>query len=77
MFTPVLASTGPFTATLEAIATAVGSGALAGGFGLGVVGSARGRSRQASEAMALTGGNVGGLVGLALLGIDIVTKYVV
>jgi hypothetical protein len=72
-----LASTGPFTGILEAVATSIGAGIVVGGFTLGMVGVAAGQPQKASEAMALTGGNVGGVVGLLLLSVDILTKHAV
>jgi hypothetical protein len=73
----LIASVGPFTGVLEAIATSIGAGIVVGGFAMGVRGSAAGLGRDTTEAMALAGGNAGGCVGLLLLAVDILVKHVV
>jgi hypothetical protein len=73
----LVSSAGPFTGILEAIATSIGTGIVVGGFVTGMGSVVRGRSRTESEEKALYGGYVGGLVGLTVLGIDILGKHFV
>jgi hypothetical protein len=70
----LLASTGPWTGMLEAIATAVGCGTVIGGFAAGLVDIALGRPRAPLDRQIMIGSYVGGLVGLFLLVVDIVGK---
>ena len=70
----LLASAGPWTGMLEAIATAVGCGTVVGGFVAGLVDMALERPRAPLDRHVVIGSYVVGLVGLLLLAVDIVGK---
>jgi hypothetical protein len=73
----LLASIGPTTAVLEALASSVGAGLVVGGFLGGVGGFLSSRSLDGSERSALSGSYLGGATGLATLIFDIVWKHFV
>jgi hypothetical protein len=71
----ILAQIGPFTAVLEAAATAVAAGVLLGSVALGVFGLLTGWSRREIERRALTDGYAGGAVGALVAFVDFVVRY--
>lgn len=73
----LLASTGPTTAVLEALASSVGAGLVVGGFLGGVGGFLSSRSLDRSEKSALSGSYLGGTAGLLALVFDIFWKHFV
>jgi hypothetical protein len=73
----LLASAGPTTAFLEALASLIGAGLVVGGFVGGLASLLIDQPRSESERMALNGGYVGGAFGLGLLAIDILGKHFV
>ena len=68
----MIASVGPATSIVEALATSIGSGFVVGGFVAGLVGFARTGGRIPSERSALIGSYLGGTFALGLLAFDIV-----
>jgi hypothetical protein len=70
----LLASIGPVTSFVEAVAGSIGSGLLIGGFLGGIGGGLLGRLKPGSERKALTGSYIGGLVSLGTLAIDILMR---
>jgi hypothetical protein len=68
----VLAEIGFATSFLEAAATAVGYGAVMGGFVASGVGMVTGRARKDLEANALRAGFIGGFVGMLCLCADLI-----
>jgi hypothetical protein len=71
----VLGQIGFLTTAAEAFAAAVGAGMLLGSFGAGVLGLLVGHSRRSLEQRALVSGYYGGLLGVALAMLDLVTGY--
>jgi hypothetical protein len=70
-----LAQIGPFTAVLEAVATAVGAGAVLVSALTGAAGLILRRSRHWAERYALIGGYLGGGAGAALALADFILRY--
>lgn len=66
---------GPLTTVLEAVAAAVGAGIVLGGFALGTYRSMAKRSRRELETRVLVDGYAGGLVGMAVVLLDLVFRY--
>lgn len=71
----VLAQIGPLTTGLEAVATAVGAGAVVFGVVAGVAFLSLGRPKRKIEEGAATGGYIGGAVGGLSAAIDLVLRY--
>jgi hypothetical protein len=72
-----VASVGPLTSLVEAVAASIGSGAVIGGFLGGIEGGLSRRPRAESERRAVVGSYGGGVASLAFLAIDIVRKHFV
>jgi hypothetical protein len=70
-----IAQIGPFTAATEALATAVGAGAVLGGVAVGILGLVRGSSKVDIEESAFAGGYIGGGVGAAFALVDLILRY--
>lgn len=70
-----LAQIGPFTSTVEAVATAMGAGVIVGSVAMGVVGMALGWPREEIAGRAITDGYVGGLFGATLVALDAFLRY--
>jgi len=70
-----LAQIGPLTTVLEAVATAVGAGAVLGSVAVGVRGLWGRRPIHDIELRALPGGYVGGAGGAIFALIDTVIRY--
>lgn len=70
-----LAQIGPFTAVTEALATAVGAGAVLGGIAAGIRELIRGSTRAQLAESALLGSYIGGAVGVGLALVDLVLRY--
>jgi hypothetical protein len=68
------ASTGPLTAALGDIATAIGSGFVVGGFAGGLSSGVLGRSTRETERKALVGSYGGGVIALLALVADTLVK---
>jgi hypothetical protein len=77
IFIPIPAHLGLTTTVLESIASSIGAGMLTGGFLMATAGFARGRKPQDVEADALRDACLGGAVGVALLILDLATRYIV
>jgi hypothetical protein len=73
----VVASVGPATAALEAVASSIGAGLVVGGFSGGARGFFSNRSFDRLERGALKGSYLGGAVGLLAPSFDIVWKHFV
>ena len=71
----VPAQIGPATTTFEALATAVGAGALLGSVFVGVAGMAAGWSRKELAERSLADGYLGGLAGALAVVIDLFLWY--
>jgi len=66
---------GFLTNVMEALATVVGAGMLLGSFGVGVFGLVARRPRQFLEARVLAHSYFGGILGVALAFLDVITRY--
>lgn len=71
----ILAQIGPFTATLESVATAVGAGVVLGSVYSGLRGLLRRDPLREIERGALSAGYLGGAIGAALVVVDILVRY--
>jgi len=71
----VLAQIGPLTGVLEALAAAVGAGAVLGSVAAGIRGLLASWSLQKVERRALSGGYFGGAIGAVLAVVDILVRY--
>lgn len=71
-----IAQIGPLTTVFEALATAVGAGAVLWGTAAGILGLVRGMPRADLERDALTSGYIGGGIGAAAALADFVLRYV-
>ncbi|MGC1851738.1 MAG: hypothetical protein WA687_04785 [Solirubrobacterales bacterium] len=69
-----LSQIGPLTTVLEAVAAAVGAGIVLGGLVLGTYRSMAQRSRCELETRVLVDGYAGGLVGMAVVLLDLVFR---
>jgi hypothetical protein len=67
----VSAQIGPVTATMEALAAAIGAGILLGGFLAGSAGMMLRWPRVKAEAWTLVGGNIGGSVALLAILVEL------
>ena len=76
MVAMVLAQVGPLTAVTEALATAVGAGAVLCSVAAGLWNLARGRPRTDIEGDAVGAGYVGGGLGALLAGFDAILRYI-
>ena len=74
MPTHLFASAGPATGLFEALATAIGSGFVIGGFAAGTMSFALSRSVSQLERSAVIGSYCGGSVGLLALTFDILRE---
>jgi hypothetical protein len=70
-----LAQIGPFTAVTEALATAVGAGAVLGSAAAGIRGLIRGSTRAKLEASALLSSYIGGGMAAILALVDLILRY--
>jgi hypothetical protein len=66
---------GPFTAVTEALATAVGAGAVLGSVAAGIWELIRGSTRAELEGSALLSSYIGGAAGAGLALVDLVLSY--
>jgi hypothetical protein len=71
----VFAQVGPLTAVFEALATAVGAGALLGSFAIGTFGLVARWPRQELADRALTDGYFGGVLGASVAVLDLILRY--
>jgi hypothetical protein len=71
----LVAQIGPFTAVLEAVATAVGAGVVLSGTLAGFVGFALRKPRQWTEHTVLFAGYGGGALGAGLALADFILRY--
>jgi hypothetical protein len=70
-----LGQIGFLTNVMEGLATVVGAGMLLGGFGAGVFGLFARQPRQFLEARVLAYGYFGGILGVVLALLDLITRY--
>jgi hypothetical protein len=70
-----LTQIGPLTNALEAVATAIGAGAIFCAAAAGVAGLAQGWPRRDIENGAAVGGYVGGGIGAAFALADVILRY--
>jgi hypothetical protein len=68
---------GGATTTLEAVAGAIGAGILVSSFAIALLGISLGWPRQVLERRVFRNGYVGGLLGVAAVVLDLLTRHVV